>query len=338
MKIIPLSDNYYSLWDDFCKESDDTWFWHSSDWLKFISGYQSEPKVLNLSFFIEENNKLKAIIPLMLETIKSNEKITREFSFSGWATPIPAFHNSLSSPEKEKIYWIILNEIDRLAKKEKVSFSRFVMSPLSVNYLNKNTSLHLKAFSSFDYFDIPVYSQILNLSKNLNEIKRNIRHGHKAAITKGEKTLTTAIFDSFNITPEIFDQYIGLYIKKFGAPKRSSSTFNIMFERIKNKNDFLVFAYQNKYPIGVSYFYAFKNNAFYGSACNDPNIKNVPISHTIQWTAIKWMKEKKINFYEIGYQPYQSPNDKQLNISHFKKGFGGLIVPFFMKEKKYNHE
>jgi len=55
------------------------------------------------------------------------------------------------------------------------------------------------------------------------------------------------------------------------------------------------------------------------------------------------MKKRGLSFYEIGLQqygilPHDFPDTKQLNISHFKKGFGGFTVPLFMGEKYYDKE
>jgi len=335
MEIKALTPDSNNDWDNFCQESDDAWFWHTSDWINFIFEYQLNSEAKNLSFSIQEKGKILAIIPLILEVKKIENNSISGFYFSDWATPLPALSNNLSSSDKEKVYQIILKEIDRLSQKNSVSISRFVLSPLSITFLNKKYSLIDKIFSSFNYHDINISSQIIDLSKPLNELRKNLRHGHKADITRGEKTLSTSVFDSSNITPEIFDQYISLHKKRFSSSDRPSSTFNSMFKLIKNSRNFIVFAFLDKIPVGASYFYTFKNNAFYGSACNDPDITNLPVSHVIQWSAIKYMKDKQMKFYEIGHQPYWSPNKKQLGISHFKKGFGGLIIPFFAKEKKY---
>ena len=55
------------------------------------------------------------------------------------------------------------------------------------------------------------------------------------------------------------------------------------------------------------------------------------------------MKKKDISTYEIGVDyygtlPYDVPDSEQLNISHFKRGFGGVPVPLIMAEKFYNKD
>jgi hypothetical protein len=53
------------------------------------------------------------------------------------------------------------------------------------------------------------------------------------------------------------------------------------------------------------------------------------------------MKKHGVDFYEIGLHQLGSqfcdfPDKKQLDITHFKKGYGGFVVPFFMGEKYYD--
>ena len=55
------------------------------------------------------------------------------------------------------------------------------------------------------------------------------------------------------------------------------------------------------------------------------------------------MKAKDLHFYEIGMQwfgpqLYDFPEEKRINISHFKKGFGGFPVTVFMGEKYYDKD
>lgn len=335
MQIIKFSENQRENWENFCLKSNDAWFWHTARWIKYILSHQSESEALDLSFFIEENNQIKAIVPLISANVKQEGKIYREFSFSGWANPTPAIDNSLSEIEREIIFNAILGEIDRLAQKEKASFVRFVNAPLSINSLNNE--VFLPVFDKFNYVDLSVYSQIINLGKTENELWNNLRRNHRRLI-KNNSQIKILFFDSKNITPEIFKKYEEMHFLSAGRKTRPHLTFDFMYGWIKNNLGFLTAAELDKKYVGFEYFLTYKNNAFASSIATDSSCENQSIRHLMEWKSILWMKEQGLSFFEIGYQPYSSPTDKQLNISHFKKGFGGLIVPMFMKEKKYNHE
>src|SRR3989339_285994 len=95
---------------------------------------------------------------------------------------------------------------------------------------------------------------------------------------------------------------------------------------------------------GFSYISLYNKSAYYSSASDDPDFTNaVPISHIIQWSVIEWLKERGYRYYEIGSQQfgpliYDKPSQKDINISLFKRGFGGKTVPLFRGEKFYDQQ
>ena len=114
-----------------------------------------------------------------------------------------------------------------------------------------------------------------------------------------------------------------------------------MHDLIERGNAFLIGAKRGNLFVGFSYFFLYKDNVYYGSSCNDPQARDIPIAHFIQWKAIEWMKKKKYNYYEIGWQEYSStlsdaPSVKEINIGRFKRGFGGFTAPLFRGEKYYD--
>jgi hypothetical protein len=63
----------------------------------------------------------------------------------------------------------------------------------------------------------------------------------------------------------------------------------------------------------------------------------------MEWQAIKFMKAQGYNSSEIGLQQFgptlfDFPDKKELDISYFKKGFGGFLAPFFIGEKYYDRD
>jgi len=335
MKIIKLTKERYSDWNNFCLNSNDAWFWHTTNWLEYIINFQSKPEKQNFSFFIEDNNQLKAIVPLIIENKELEKGYSRELCFSGWTTPAPALNNFLSSEEEKLICQLIFKEIDQIAKKEKVSLIRFSQTPLSINSLNKKLSSSLsEAFATFEYSDLPASSQTINLQKNINELWKNLRRNHRRLIKKGDG-IKIYFFNSQNISPHIFQNYEEMHYKAANKKTRSPQTFKLMYEWIKNNLGFLAIAELEGKKVGFEYFSIYKNNVYASSIAKDPQCQDLTIRHLLEWESILWMKKQGFYFYEVGHQPYWSPNKKQINISLFKKGFGGLLVPLFIKEKKY---
>ena len=344
MEIVPLTKNKYQEWDDFCLESPDAWFWHSTSWLEYSLNYRPEFNSTSLSFMVTENKEILAICPLILE-IRNGIK---EFAFGGemtW-TPAPAFAD-LSPKKREKVINFTFEHIDKLALENKIDWTYLVIPPLTFpryNYLMKQ-----------GYIDISLNTQVVDLTQDLKAIHSAMRKGHDYDTDRGLRYLEITIFDKDNITRDVFDGYCYLLHidPSHTYETRPQVTFDMMYDWILQGNAILVSALlpmdttasftstkMRKY-IGFSYITTYKKKAYYGSACSDPEYHQMPIGHTLTWRTIEWLKENGFKYYELGWQqygnlPYDMPSKKEVEISFFKRGFGGFTVPLFRGEKYYS--
>jgi len=331
-----LTKNKYKEWDDFCLESGDAWFWHTSKWMEYTLNFRSDSNSESRSFFVMKDAKIAAICPLILE----EENGIKEFSYNHSYGFPPAFKNNLTKNEREKAMKLVFDHINYLAKDNKAKRIRMRFVVLNPSFIETKEQRY-NYLVKFDYLDNSLNTQVMDLRSSLKELKGEIRHGHDADINRASKILTAEIFDSFNISKEIFGGYLRLHHKDAGRMKRTEMTFEMMYDWLKEGNAFLVGAKKEGKFVGFSYFFIFKNNVYYGSACNDSGFRNIPIAHFIQWKAIEWMKKKEYKFYEIGWQHYCNtlqnfPTEKDKSIARFKRGFGGFTVPLFRAEKYYD--
>ena len=341
-KLIKLTPGKYKEWDKFCLKSNDACFWHTTSWLEYILKYKPESKIKNLSFLLYEQSKLEAIIPLTMETHKLNGKSICEFSFGGVGkgVPGPALNNSFSEIKRDFIFKFIFEEIDRLAHQYKVARAGFRLAPLCPIFLNKNIRFKFNYLVKFSYFDISLATRLINLKESKAKLWNELRRNHRRNIQK-KTPLKLVVYTSQNITNNVFNRYKKTHHKAAGRKTRPDKTFKMMQDWIKKDLAFLAAIKFNQKQVGFEYFVVYKNNVYGISAANDPDYRHFPIRHILEWEAILWMKKQGFSFYDIGLQqhgilPYDFPDKKQLNISHFKKGFGGFLVPWFRGEKFYS--
>ena len=282
MEIIKLTEDRYKEWDNFCLASDDAWFWHTTVWLEYNLNYKIYSKPESKSFFVVLDSKIIAVCPLILE----NYDRGKEFSLGGIPGMTPAFLNSLNKNIKKKVIKIIFKEIDRLAQENNVRRASLKFPVLDKSFIEaeRPPSNYLM---QFDYLDTSINTQIIDLRRDVDELRREVRHGHNYDIGRSLNILKSEIFDSKKINKEIFDQYTELHHKAAGRVTRPGKTFSIMYNLIKQDNAFLIGAKKDNLFIGFSYFFLYKNNVYYGSSCNDPQAGNIPIAHFVQWNAIE---------------------------------------------------
>ena len=140
-----------------------------------------------------------------------------------------------------------------------------------------------------------------------------------------------AIWSGPNITAEIFSRYQETHRLDAGRVTRPQRTFDLMFESIKAGNAVLIEALNKDCGVGYVLIHYYKGNAFYSSACRHPDFRDQSLHHLLLWHGMNWLASQGVGRFEIGYQAFgheivNTPSLKEIQISHFKREFGGEIV------------
>ena len=335
MKFETLTEANYEAWDGFCDQSDEAWLWHTSHWLEYQRAYRPDLRSRDLSFTaIDHNGEHLAICPLFVEETATG---VRELSFGGSHLPSPALANGLTAKRREAVLKIIFAHIDELAREHGAARCSFRIAPLAVETPDINFLV------KYGYLDASLYSQLIDTSRPLEELRKELRKGHASDVKRGLASLELTVFDQNTTTAEIFKSYQALHTLAAGRSTRPQRTFDLMHQMIQQGRGVLIAASKAGKVIGYSLVLIYKNRGYYASAANDPapEYDSLPIAHAIQWTTIEWFNAHGHLSYEIGWQHFGNqlhdiPSAKELNLSRFKRGFGGRAVPLFIGEKYFD--
>jgi len=336
MKIEKLTLESYKKWNDFCSESRDAWFWHTTDYIDYLINYRPERKPQNESFFIiGDDNKPVGICPLLLEEGESGEKL---FTYGGDYNPNPGLLSRLSLKEKEKILDFTFKYLDELAKDLDVKYYRLRMAALTDSSITDKQ--YYNYLINYGFIISNVNTTIIDLSEDAEKIYNSFRHGHKENIRRYKDKLSAKTFAE-NTSWEEFNKYKEMHHLASGRVTRPEKTFRIMHEWLKASLAFMVGIKRGEDYAGFFLFSVFNNKAFYSSSATDPALISLPIGHIAIWEAIKHMKKVNIGFFEIGWQEYgdtlfKKVSEKEKNLSYFKSGFGGFSKTIFQGIKFYD--
>ncbi len=327
-------------WDEFCLHSDEAWFWHTTKWLDYTLDYRPELEPVSHSFFVQASGRIAAICPLLLETSREPEGEVRQFSYGGDAVPAPAFANGLSRNTRKAVSKALFRNIDELAVKNRVHRVSFRFSP-PAPFFWRFTHPCANPLLSEGFSDISLLTQVVDLSKPEEQLMRELRNDHCRNIRRAERIMSVSVFDSSSITAEQFERYRLLHAKAAGRITRPVSTFEMMHRWIQDGLAVLSGATLEGRDVGFTLTSIYKDGAYYSSGCNDPEFNDLPIGHLLQWRTMQWLQAHAIRHFEIGAQFYGPQahavvSDKERNISYFKRGFGGLTVPYWRAEKFYD--
>tara|TARA_B100000029_G_C17571966_1_gene956904 strand:+ start:908 stop:1987 length:1080 start_codon:yes stop_codon:yes gene_type:complete len=342
MEIVSLGRQYWEKWNEFCIQSDDAWFWHTTWWMEYTLKHNPELLATSKSFFITDGSRILAICPLIMEEHVYQGLSHREFSYSGSYGISPATANELSAKGRRAILRLLFDHIDSLAINNNVERMSLRCSPLSPSYSISNAP-QSNWLMRYNLMDVSLNTQVIDLGDDLDNIRRSMRRDIRKQIDNASRSLTVKIFNNENITHDIFEQYRALHCLASGRVTRPASTFEMMYSWIKMGFAVLFGAVLDDEYVGFFFVTTYKSGAYNGSSCRDPNHHKIPIGHFLRWEIARWLKEQDFEYYEIGIQQYNwllhdFPSQKEINISEAKRGLGGLTIPLFQAEKYYSKE
>ncbi len=328
MDYIRYCDLSENEWNQWIAQIDGITFNYTAQRLSFNLEY-SQSIVSNESFIVLESKKPVAAAELYIENFSGQHQI----SWNGGYCCAPYLDKNLTYQAQEKYAKKIMGHIDDVALKYKCDKIKLKADPLgnpdqSTIFYNYNFLL------KHGYLDQSGMTQIIDLRQEKDKIYADIRKGHKSDIKRG-KVYDVKIYDQYTVKDEMIERYKNIYEADAGRVTRNSQLYRYYLEFIKSGMGILAFGSAHRKEAGVAIVTIYNNTAYYSSYGElEQELDHVPIGHVLQWEIINNLKDRGIEFYEIGEQvfgktSYHNPDVKLINISSFKRGFGGYTVPFW---------
>jgi hypothetical protein len=162
----------------------------------------------------------------------------------------------------------------------------------------------------------PYYTQIIDLTKSEAELKHDLRKSYKSLVNKHH---------TISVMRDI-EPLRKLHVKCHGRETRSKDTWFVQQKMIWAKEVFCLL--QARFPnlrrpdlteveCGGLFYYN-ENICYYGVGCSLEGVG----SHALIWRAILHAKALGCKEFDMGQQVFGG-DEKLVNISKFKKGFGG---------------
>jgi hypothetical protein len=200
----------------------------------------------------------------------------------------------------------------------------------SLNFLEVSDHGCLSEFSvsllDEQFSATPVYKQVIDLTKDEEELRRAVRKSNKPHINWGDKNLSILTYDHSNVTPEIIEQFRQLHIAVAGKETRSSKSWDLQYKQIMENQAFLITGYLEDQLVTAALFLHSPQYCYYGVSVSIREMFDKPLSHAILWRSVLEAKRRGCRNYEMGdlvdLYP-QGYSEKEKNIADFKRSFGG---------------
>ena len=175
------------------------------------------------------------------------------------------------------------------------------------------------------------FTQVINLSAPEAQLRSQIRKSYKSLLNWGTKNLQLRILDHRSVTEAAMEEFRQLHIEVAGRETRSKQSWDWQLTMIRQQEAFLVLGNLDGALVTAALFVHSPGYCYYGVSASKRELFEKPLGHIVLWTAILEAKKIGCRLFELGDQLFPNqgeppPTPKELNISGFKKGFGGDTV------------
>lgn len=243
-------------------------------------------------------------------------KITKYDAYSGRPCLIVMNQDKITP----KLSNVFFKELDCLIEDNSAFYYR---DPLVNGCISLVTKRLLTKGSRIEQF----YTQVIDLEKEKAELKKDLRKSFKSLINWGYRELDICVKTGENIKCDDIELFKALHYEEAGKKTRSDESWQKQYDMIKNDDAFLVMAFYEEKLVASGFFTMSSNSCYYGASASRRDLFQKPLFHSVMWEAINHARILGCKWFETGEQRFDG-SEKDLGISLFKAGFGGLTRSF----------
>lgn len=237
------------------------------------------------------------------------------------------------NPESAKTVFAHIDTLVRAAGGVVAKFAIDSLAHAPYNFLQR-----------FGYLDATILDYHIATTGTPAELLKACRHGHHSDIKTmlTDPHISTFVMDKENADYALHEEYRALHRKCAGRETRPKETFDIQFKKVENGEALMCAVKFDTKVIAAAYFEYANGQAVYASGADDPDFVGRPLYHLLIYTAMVELQRRRVTQLSVG-QPANPgaqfdhyPDEKQLRIAHFKRGFGGTFASSFRGIKYYD--
>lgn len=295
--------------------------------IKYSFAYESNAHFLNLSFGVVFKGSFLCCLILYLKEADGRQTID-----GGGRPALYTQKKDLTEKERKTIRTLVRDHLSELIKQYPNSGFHYYET------FGDNYELSMPGLFLLENGATPKHflSNYIDLSLSNETLAANIRKSYKSLINWGKNNLTLRLLDCHNIVEQDIENFRQLHISVAGRETRQKLTWDLMYEMVVANEAFMIDGTLDDQLVTASFFMYNKNHCYYGVSASIRELFDKPLLHASIWMAIEYAKQKQIHWLETGNQYFESSSNvskKEIDISLFKRGFGGAIYPKIIIEK-----
>jgi CelD/BcsL family acetyltransferase involved in cellulose biosynthesis len=313
-----------SQWDDFAAKSPTAWFWHRYDYAEIWGAW---PGRQDVSFALVDptTTEVVATVP----TVKIFDRLGRFFTWNSLDVFAGVAYSPLL-PKKVRaaVLESVTKELEAMAREHEaheIRFSLAVMTPeiRGADCPRINPLLELGCANTIEQ------AWVCDLRNSKDDLWKKIGKGAKSSISKAQKNGVHIRM----ATERDLDRYYQLHCETYhrtGTPAFPREFFEGIWKHFLTSGLSAIFVAEHEGEvIAAANMAVYKKGAHYWTGASNEKALSLGANALLQWAAIQWMADEKVEWYEVGPAYPYAKGGKHKQISDFKKDFGGSLYPYF---------
>lgn len=175
----------------------------------------------------------------------------------------------------------------------------------------------------------PYFSVIIDLQLSRDALFRQVRKSYKSLINWGDRNLTLNCLGSGDLKEQELEGFRKLHLEVSGKETRSRESWRRQYDMVQAGDAFVILGYLENELVTAGFFMHTRDVCYYGSSASRRDLFSKPLFHAMLWQGILHAKSLGCRWFDVGERRYPNqgcppPTEKELSISMFKAGFGGV--------------
>ena len=321
-KLHLLTEDLRGAWDEVVAQSRDAGMFHWSDWQELS---RETWRCQDFSYMVELGGRVVAVCPL-----QRWEGLPNRLRSSNMGTGGPALLDGLDPDERERTLEYAFGALRLFLEGENIEEIELALPPLAPNN-RKIWTGGVNPLVRFGFDDASTRTSVVDLSRDLEVIRRGFRKGHRYCLTKAQRLPIKVVMVEGLEDVEAYYKLHDETYRRSGIPPHPKHYFaGIHRYMIRRGKARMFLARLEGRVIAGACVGHFGDSAWYWTGAYSAEANETGAGRLLQWEIIKWAKSEGLSHYETGEVfPEAEKGSKLAGLTDFKLGFGGDICPYY---------
>lgn len=322
---IPRRELGRTAWNAFVERTDEAWLWHLYDLRDAVATWPGSEDCSVAFLDRATQNEVVGLLPLR-RVNRRFMRIVPVFVLESIGGPVVM--NGANAKRKREILGAMRDQLLRMAGQGRCLEIRLFSTPMAPA-LRGERCPWVNPLLEAGCENTQSQTWVVDLRAGKDAVWSRMEGRARTAVRKAEKAGVTVRA----ATPDDLNVYYGLHLETYrrtGVQPHPRAYFQAIWDFfLRNGLAGVWIAEVEGQPVAAENFGIYKNAAVYWTGAASRQGLEVEANSLLQWTAMQWMMDNQIDWYETGEAFPQAMSGKSKGLNDFKKSFGGEMYPYY---------